>query len=114
MNGINKVILIGNLGKDPETQKFDSGTEKTSFSIATTEVFKNKEGEKKSQTEWHNIVLWGKLAEIAESYLTKGSTVYIEGKIRRREWENKEGTFIFGNEAKKIHKFYRYYVLREY
>ena len=90
-NGINKVILIGNLGKDPEVQKFDSGTKKAAFSLATTEVFKNKEGEKTTHTEWHNIVLWGKLAEIAENYLKKGNTIYVEGRIHRRDWEDKEG-----------------------
>ena len=90
-NGINKVILIGNLGKDPEIQKFDNGVKKAAFSLATTEVFKNKEGEKTSHTEWHNIVLWRGLAEVAENYLKKGNTVYIEGRIRRRDWEDKEG-----------------------
>ena len=90
-SGINKVILIGNLGKDPEIQKFDNGVKKATFSLATSEVYKNKEGEKTTHTEWHNIVLWRGLAEIAESYLKKGNTIYIEGKIRRRDWEDKEG-----------------------
>jgi len=89
--GINKVILIGNLGRDPEIQKFDNGVKKASFSLATTETFKNREGEKTQHTEWHNIILWRGLAEIAENYLRKGSTIYLEGKIRRREWEDKEG-----------------------
>ncbi len=89
--GINKVILIGNLGRDPEIQKFDNGVKKASFSLATTEAFKNKEGEKTQHTEWHNIVLWRGLAEIAENYLKKGSTIYLEGKIRRRDWEDKDG-----------------------
>jgi len=90
-SGINKVILIGNLGKDPEIQKFDNGVKKATFSLATSEVFKNKEGEKTTHTEWHNIVLWRGLADIAESYLKKGNTIYLEGKIHRRDWEDKEG-----------------------
>jgi single-strand DNA-binding protein len=89
--GINKVILIGNLGRDPEIQRFDNGVKKANFSLATTEVYKGKDGEKNSHTEWHNIVLWRGLAEVAENYLKKGSTVYVEGRIRRREYEDKEG-----------------------
>ena len=85
------MILIGNLGKDPEIQKFDNGVKKASFSLATSEVFKNKEGEKTTHTEWHNIILWRGLADIAESYLKKGNTIYLEGKIRRRDWEDKDG-----------------------
>jgi single-strand DNA-binding protein len=88
-NGVNKVILVGNLGRDPEIQSFDNGVKKAAFSLATTEVFR-KEGEKNEHTEWHNIVLWRGLAEVAEKYLRKGSTVYIEGKIRKREYEDKE------------------------
>ena len=91
MAGVNKVILIGNLGKDPEVRYLDSGVAVANFSLATTESYKNKEGERVSQTEWHNIVLWRGLAEIAEKYLKKGSSVYIEGKIRNRKWEDKEG-----------------------
>jgi single-strand DNA-binding protein len=96
-NGINKVILIGNLGKDPEIMRLESGVKKASFSLATTENYKNKDGAKIEHTEWHNIVLWRGLAEVAESYLKKGNTVYIEGRIRRREYEDKEGQkkFIF-------------------
>jgi single-strand DNA-binding protein len=89
--GVNKVILIGNLGKDPEIQKFDNGVKKASFSLATSEVFKNKEGQKTTHTEWHNIVLWRGLAEVAENYLKKGNTIFLEGKIHRRDWEDKEG-----------------------
>lgn len=96
-NGVNKVILIGNLGRDPEIMKLESGVKKASFSLATTEVYRNKEGEKTEHTEWHNIVLWRGLAEVAENYLKKGQSVYIEGRIRRREYEDKEGQkkFIF-------------------
>ena len=90
-NGINKVILIGNLGKDPEIQRLESGVKKATFSLATTESYKNREGQKVDHTEWHNIVLWRGLAEVAESYLKKGNTVYIEGRIRRRDYEDKEG-----------------------
>ncbi len=89
--GINKVILIGNLGKDPDIIRLESGVKKASFSLATTEVYKNKEGVKTEHTEWHNIVLWRGLAEVAENYLKKGNTVYIEGRIRKREYEDKEG-----------------------
>ena len=89
--GINKVILIGNLGKDPEIQRLESGVKKATFSLATTESYKNKEGQKVDHTEWHNIVLWRGLAEVAESYLKKGSSVYIEGRIRKRDYEDKDG-----------------------
>ncbi|MGA3012543.1 MAG: single-stranded DNA-binding protein [Bacteroidales bacterium] len=89
--GINKVILIGNLGKDPDIMRLESGAKKASFSLATTEVYKNKDGVKTEHTEWHNIVLWRGLADIAESYLKKGNTIYLEGKIHRREYEDKEG-----------------------
>lgn len=90
MAGVNKVILIGNLGKDPEIQHFESGVKKAAFSLATTEVYKNKEGNNVEQTEWHNIVLWRNLAEVAEKYLKKGAQIYIEGKIRTRSWEDKD------------------------
>ncbi len=89
--GINKVILVGNLGRDPEVQRFDNGVKKASFSLATTEQYKGKDGEKASHTEWHNIVLWRALADVAENYLKKGNTVYIEGRIRKREYEDKDG-----------------------
>jgi single-strand DNA-binding protein len=87
MAGINRVILIGNLGKDPETMTFENGVKKTSFPLATTESYKNKEGAKVEQTEWHNIVLWRGLAEVAEKYLKKGNQIYLEGKIKTRSWE---------------------------
>ena len=91
MAGVNKVILVGNLGKDPEVRYLDNGVAVANFSLATTENYKNKEGERVSQTEWHNIVLWRGLAEVAEKWLKKGSSIYIEGKIRTRKWEDKEG-----------------------
>ena len=87
---LNKVILIGNLGRDPETRTLESGTVMCRFSIATTETYKNKQGEKISHTEWHNIVLWRNLAEVADKYLHKGDKVLIEGRMRSRSWEDKE------------------------
>jgi single-strand DNA-binding protein len=89
-NGVNKVILIGNLGKDPEIMNLENGVKKASFSLATTETYKDKTGNKTSLTEWHNVVLWRGLAEIAETYLKKGQQIYLEGKIRSRSWEDKE------------------------
>ena len=89
--GVNKVILIGNLGKDPEVQNFENGVKKSAFTLATTETYKGKDGEKATHTEWHNIVLWRGQADVAERFLKKGSTVYIEGRIRKREYDDKEG-----------------------
>ena len=91
MAGVNKVILIGNLGKDPEVRHLDNGVAVANFSLATTESYTNKQGDRVNQTEWHNIVLWRGLADIAERYLKKGNSVYIEGKISTRKWEDKEG-----------------------
>lgn len=91
MAGINRVILVGNLGKDPEIMTFENGVKKASFSLATTESYKNKEGAKVDQTEWHNIVVWRGLAEVAEKYLRKGSQIYLEGKIKTRSYEQ-DGT----------------------
>ncbi len=92
MASVNKVILIGNLGKDPETRYLPSGEALTSFSIATSETWKDKtSGEKKEATEWHRISAFGKLAEICGEYLRKGSQVYIEGSLRTRKWQDKEG-----------------------
>ena len=98
MAGVNKVILVGNLGKDPEVKYLDNGVAVANFSLATTENYKNKEGEKVSQTEWHNIVLWRGLAEVAEKYLKKGASVYVEGKIKTRKWEDKEGNTRYNTE----------------
>jgi len=90
--GVNKVILIGNLGKDPETRYFPSGDGVTNATLATTESWKDKQsGETKEATEWHNLVFPGKLAEIAGKYLKKGSKIYVEGSIRTRKWQDKEG-----------------------
>lgn len=85
--GVNKVILIGNLGRDPEVISFDGGVKKASFSIATTEVYRTRDGQDMEQTEWHNIVLWRGLAEVAEKYLRKGSQIYVEGRIKTRSYE---------------------------
>ena len=91
MAGVNKVILVGNLGKDPEIRHLDNGRARTTFPLATSETYKNRDGERVTNTEWHNIVLWSPLAEIAEKYLEKGRQVYIEGKITNRSYDDKEG-----------------------
>jgi len=91
MASLNKVMLIGNLGKDPEVRYTTSGQGVASFSVATSEKFKNKSGDMEERTEWHNVVLWGKLAEIAKEYLSKGKTVYIEGRLQTRKWQDKDG-----------------------
>lgn len=91
MAGVNKVILVGNLGADPEIRYTPSGLAIANFRIATTESYKNKEGQKEDKTEWHRIVTFGKLAEICGEYLNKGKQVYIEGRIQTRDWEDKEG-----------------------
>ncbi|WP_276360053.1 single-stranded DNA-binding protein [Daejeonella sp. H1SJ63] len=90
MSGINKVILVGHLGKDPEVRHLDGGVTVASFPLATSESY-NKDGRKIEQTEWHNIVMWRGLADIASKYLQKGKLVYIEGKLRTRSFEDKEG-----------------------
>jgi single-strand DNA-binding protein len=91
MSGVNRVILVGNLGKDPEIRTLEGGTKVANFPLATSETFKNKNGEKTEHTEWHNIVLWRGLAEIAEKFLKKGKTIYIEGRLRTRSWEDSSG-----------------------
>ena len=88
---VNKVILIGNVGGDPETKYLDNGTPLCRFSLATNEVYKNKNGEKVTQTEWHNIILWRGLAEVAEKYVKKGTQIYLEGRIRTRSWDDQDG-----------------------
>jgi len=99
MAGVNKVILIGNLGKDPEVRHLDNGATVANFSMATTETYKDRNsGERVDQTEWHNIVLWRGLAEVAEKYLNKGDSVYIEGKLRTRSWE-KDGVTRYTTEV---------------
>ncbi len=88
---INKVILVGNVGKDPEVRHLDSGVAVANFPLATTENYTAKNGDKVSTTEWHNIVCWRGLADVAEKYVTKGRQLYIEGKIRTRAWDDKDG-----------------------
>ncbi len=89
MASLNKALLIGNLGRDPETRYLPSGGAVCNFSIATSERFTDKSGQKQERTEWHNIVMYGKLAEIAQQYLKKGSNVYVEGRIQTRKWQDK-------------------------
>ena len=88
---VNKVILVGRLGRDPETRFTSGGQAVANFSVATDESYKDKSGERQKRTEWHKIVVWGKQAEIAQQYLKKGSLVFIEGRIQSREWQDKEG-----------------------
>jgi single-strand DNA-binding protein len=91
MASVNKVILIGNLGRDPEVRYMPSGDAVANITIATTETWKDKSGEKQEQTEWHRVAMFGKTAEVAGEYLKKGSQVYIEGKLQTRKWTDKEG-----------------------
>ncbi len=108
MASVNKVILIGNLGRDPELKSLPSGQPVANFSIATSEKWKDKStGETKEQTEWHNIIMFGKLAEIAGQYLKKGSSVFVEGRLQTRKWQDKNGqdrytTEIIANEMKML------------
>jgi single-strand DNA-binding protein len=88
MAGLNKVMLIGNLGRDPETSVYEGNVKRVTFTLATSETYKDKSGNKVTQTEWHNIVCWRGLAEIAGQYLKKGMQVYVEGKIRTHSWED--------------------------
>ena len=91
MASVNKVILIGNLGRDPETRYMPDGAAITNISVATTDTWKDKQGEKQEKTEWHRVAFFGKLAEIAGEYLKKGSQVYVEGRLQTRKWQDKEG-----------------------
>ena len=91
MAGVNKVILIGNLGRDPELRYTQNGQAVANFTLATSENWTDKSGEKAERTEWHRIVTWGKLAEMCAQYLSKGRTVYVEGRLQTREWEDRDG-----------------------
>ena len=91
MASVNKVILIGNLGRDPEVKYTQSGTAVANLSLATNEVWTDKAGQKQERTEWHNIVAWSKLADLSKRFLAKGRQVYIEGRIQTREWDDKDG-----------------------
>jgi single-strand DNA-binding protein len=96
---VNKVILIGNLGKDPEVRRLENGSMVATFSLATSEVYTDKNtGEKKEITDWHDIVVWRGLAEVVEKYVRKGYKVYIEGKIKKRQWQDKEGNTRYATE----------------
>lgn len=99
MRGVNRVMLIGNLGKDPELQQLEGNIAVAKFPLATTETFKDRTGKLVSQTEWHTVVLWRGLAELAQKYLHKGSLVYIEGRLKTRSWEDKEGVKKFMTEV---------------
>ena len=88
---VNKVILVGNVGKDPEVRHLESGASVAAFPLATTERYKDKNGSLQDQTEWHNIICWRNLADLAEKYINKGSQIYIEGKIRTRNWTDQTG-----------------------
>jgi len=97
---VNKVILIGNLGKDPEVRRLENGAVLASFSLATSESYVDKQsGDKKEITDWHDIVLWRGLAEVAEKYLVKGTKVYVEGKLKKRSWQDKEGLTRYSTEV---------------
>lgn len=98
MRGVNRVMLIGNLGKDPDLQFLEGNIAVAKFSLATTESYKDKNGKLMSQTEWHTVVLWRGLAELAQKYLHKGSLVYIEGRLKTRSWEDKDHNKKFATE----------------
>jgi len=100
MGTVNRVILVGNLGKDAELRYTGGGAAVASFSIATTEVWKDKDGQRQEQTEWHRISLWGKQAESVSQYLTKGKQVYVEGRLQTRKWQDKEGHDRYTTEVK--------------
>ena len=97
--GVNKVILIGHLGADPETRAMPSGTTVANIRMATTESFKDKSGEWQERTEWHNVALFGRMGEVAGEYLRKGSQVYVEGRLRTRKWQDKQGNDRYSTEV---------------
>lgn len=99
MRGVNRVMLIGNLGKDPDVQQLEGNVAVAKFPLATTETFKDRTGKLVSQTEWHTVVLWRGLAELAQKYLHKGSLVYIEGRLKTRSWDDKSGAKKFTTEV---------------
>ncbi len=100
MGSVNKAILIGNLGKDAELRYTSGGTPVASCRIATTEKFNDREGNKKEDTQWHNIVIWGKTAEAIHTYLVKGKQIYVEGKLQTRKWQNKDGVDQYTTEVR--------------
>lgn len=98
MRGVNRVMLIGNLGKDPDVQFLEGNIAVAKFPLATTETYKDRSGKLISQTEWHTVVLWRGLAELAQKYLHKGSLIYVEGRLRTRNWDDREGNKKFATE----------------
>ena len=100
MSGVNKVILVGHLGKDPEVRTLEGGSKVANCTLATSESYKNKEGVKVGNTEWHNLVFWNQLAGIVEQFLKKGSQIYVEGKLATRSWEDKDGNKRYTTEVK--------------
>lgn len=100
MRGVNKVILIGNLGRDPEVRYTRDGTAVANLNVATSESWNDPNGQRQERTEWHRVVAWGRLAEVAKEYLSKGRQVYIEGKLQTRSWEDKEGNKRYTTEVK--------------
>ena len=100
MGSLNKVMLIGNLGRDAELRHTASGTPVSTLNLATTERWKDKEGQQQEKTEWHRIIVWGKTAESLSQYLTKGKQIYVEGKLQTRQWDDKEGVTRYTTEIK--------------
>lgn len=100
MGSVNKVILVGNLGRDAELRYTPGGAAVATLNLATTEVFKDREGQKKEDTQWHRVILWGKTAEALKDYLTKGKQIYVEGKLQTRKWKDKEGNDRYTTEVK--------------
>jgi single-strand DNA-binding protein len=100
MGSVNKVILVGNLGRDAELRYTPGGAAVATLNLATTEVFKDREGQKKEDTQWHRVILWGKTAETLQDYLTKGKQIYVEGKLQTRKWKDKDGNDKYTTEVK--------------
>ena len=100
MGSVNKVILVGNLGRDAEVRYTPSGAAVATLNLATTETWKDKDGQKKEDTQWHRVILWGKTAETLQDYLTKGKQIYVEGKLQTRKWKDKDGNDKYTTEVK--------------
>jgi single-strand DNA-binding protein len=100
MGSVNKVILVGNLGRDAELRYTPGGAAVATLNLATTETWKDKEGQKKEDTQWHRVILWGKTAETLQDYLTKGKQIYVEGKLQTRKWKDKDGVEKYTTEVK--------------
>jgi single-strand DNA-binding protein len=100
MGSVNKVILVGNLGRDAELRYTPGGAAVSTLNLATTEVFKDREGQKKEDTQWHRVILWGKTAETLQDYLVKGKQIYVEGKLQTRKWKDKDGNDKYTTEVR--------------